>query len=244
MLQSDDLNAKLDNMKHHDGPAPHSWPENCAGSADPAVVFIGPGPGAGRPRERANIRREHNTPCWDAPFQEPRQWNGGFQHGWLPLVRGIFADEFDITTCEKLIARFNLDWIIEHGRSATSDNVQKEHMQQGLDLVLPVLEQCRPDLVITMDKKAHGAFKAGLESHGWEVRPQRSVPVDIAIPGRNAKHRYIDGFIAQLNDQAYVIVRAPQHPSRIFNEEYGKHCGEAIRRAAKIFSSSSEKSDY
>ncbi len=111
MLSTDDIDQRLDEMKHNPDQSKQLWPENCDGSRKAMVVFVGPSPGGKKAEMRRSIQRDIHTPYWDCPYNDPLGWSIGFKKSFPPLVEAIFGEPYKYDDAAKLIARVNMDWL-------------------------------------------------------------------------------------------------------------------------------------
>ncbi len=168
---------------------------------------------------------------WNKPYDAPRKtWSRGFKKSFGPLIKALFAWE-DFALPEKLIGRANLDWV---GNPDSSD-VQEQDMIAGAPSALRMIADCAPELVLPMDAKTFRVLtEKVLPTHGFEITPCAVKSFSIRIPpSKKRVHRYIFAIRAKSsNGREFLVIKLPQHPARIFNEEYAKLCGEVVREVA------------
>ena len=167
----EEINYRLGEITQKDDSADFLWPENCAGSKNALVVFIGPSPGGDKEEERREIILSTNKPLWNIPYKDPLEWSRGFRVSFKPIVETIFEKPYE--EAAKLIARFNLDWM----PNPESEDVALSYMREGCSHILPIISECNPRLVIPMDKKTFGIFQDGLIL-------RRKIPFLRCNPGR------------------------------------------------------------
>ncbi len=229
MLTAETINSRLLEMKQKSDDRMSLWPENCEGSRNALVVFVGPSPGGKKEKERNPIKLYETQPLWNSCYRKPLNWSQGFKANFKTIVERIFHLEYE--EAGKLIARMNMDW---ENNPASSD-VPYLYMWQGCSVMLPALYECRPELIIPMDEKTYGILQIALANDGFEIMPSQKGKIKILIYKKDVKERYhkdIFAFKAIKGDTTYVIVKSWQHPARIFDNDYAVRIGEAIRSAA------------
>ncbi len=225
----EEINYRLGEITQKDDSADFLWPENCAGSKNALVVFIGPSPGGEKEEERREIVLSKNKPLWNKPYKDPLEWSRGFRVSFKPIVETIFEKPYE--EAAKLIARFNLDWM----PNPESEDVALSYMREGCSHILPIISKCKPRLVIPMDKKTFGIFQDGLILNGYDVDPVVHDEVSIRIwdnDDRSSHHKDILAFKATKDDLAFLVINSFQHPARIFDGQYALRIGKAIKLAA------------
>ncbi len=232
MLTEETITQRLTEMTQHPDLSDQLWPENCAGSRKALVIFVGPSPGGKKQEERREIQRACNRPLWNEPYNEPLNWSRGFKISFRPIVETIIGKPYE--DAAKLIARVNMDWL----QNPESVDVAFQYMWEGCSYVLPVVYECDPELIIPMDEKTFAVLKMAMESDGCEIIPRRMDDIKVAISDKPEKPRYhhrIMAFGAKKKDRIFLVIKSLQHPARIFEREYAKRIGRAIRNAAKQF---------
>lgn len=206
-----------------------SWDEQCDGSACALVLFVGPSPGGRLQRDRQPRRTQCNPAMWDQVYDEPLSWSRGFKTSFKPLVESLFCRGF--AEAGKLIARVNMDWT----RNPESKNVPARYMWQGRHSVLHAIQAARPHLVVPMDVKTYhvlelAMYEAGVNISSVQIHHFR---VRISEGSRVRHHKGLHAFKAHWQDgHDFVVIKAPQHPARMYTSTYGARCGSAIREAA------------
>ena len=229
MLTDEAIARRLNEMAQQKDPSDSLWPENCAGSRLALVIFVGPSPGGNKEDKRRPIKLSCNKPLWNEPYVDPLNWSRGFQTSFGPFVEAIIGKPYEKTA--KLIARFNMDWL----GNPESRDVSYRYMWEGCSHMLPVLYECNPELVIPMDEKTFGVLQIALYNAGYEILPAQIGEVKVKISDKDGKtrsHSGIMAFSAQKEERAFVVIKSLQHPARIYDAEYAKRIGWAIREAA------------
>jgi hypothetical protein len=223
------INNRLEEMTLKDDSDELLWPENCAGSRNALVVFIGPSPGGEKEEKRRELKLSENKPLWNKPYKDPLEWSSGFRVSFKPIVETIFGKPYE--EAAKLIARFNLDWM----PNPESEDVALSYMREGCSHILPIISECKPSLVIPMDKKTFGIFQDGLILNGYDVDPVVHDEISIRIwdkDDRASHHKDILAIKATKDDLAFLVINSFQHPARIFDDQYALRIGNAIKLAA------------
>lgn len=229
MLNDEIINQRLEGMKHSDDPSGLLWPENCEGSRRALVIFVGPSPGGKKKGKRRKIKLSKNDPLWDKPYEDPLEWSRGFRVSFKPIVEKIFERPY--AEAAKLIARFNMDWL----QNPESKDVSYRYMWEGCSHILPVIYECMPDLIVPMDEKTFGVMQMALYNDGYEIFPARVGEISIEILDKKEKsrqHRKIMGYKAEKEGSSFLVIKSPQHPARIYDDDYASRVGQAIRLAA------------
>ncbi len=229
MFKDETINHRLKTMEQQNSLS-SLWPENCAGSRKALVIFVGPSPGGKKEDKRREIKSTHNQPLWNKTYLAPLQWSRGFQVSFKPIVERIFERPY--RKAAKLIARFNMDWL----QNPESQDVSYRYMWEGCSYILPVLYECKPDLIIPMDEKTFGVLQMALYNDGHEIYPARIGKIRIKISDKNGKlrqHSNIMAYRAEREDNSFMVIKSLQHPARIFDVEYANSVGQAIRFAAE-----------
>jgi len=116
-----------------------------------------------------------------------------------------------------------------------SKGVAVRFMWEGRRSVLQMIQDARPQLVVAMDAKTCEVLEIALYDAGFvisSVHPRRFT-VRISNGNSGRVHRGLQAFKARSQDgHDFVVVKAPQHPARMFNVQYAQRCGDALRKAA------------
>ena len=213
MLKDEAITQRLEEMVHYAEPTGLLWPENCAGSRKALVIFVGPSPGGKEEDTRREIKLNCNKPLWNKAYCEPLRWSRGFQVSFIPIVEALFNKPYDIAA--KLIARVNMDWL----GNPEARNVSYRYMWEGCSYILPVIFECKPDLIIPMDKKSFGVMQIALFNDGYEIIPTRIGSIKVRA-SKASYHKSIMAFGANKEDRSFLIIKSLQHPARIYDIEY------------------------
>lgn len=229
MLTDETINHRLEEMENHSDPFTSLWPENCAGSRLALVIFVGPSPGGKKEEKRRDISLYHKRPLWNEPYYSPLKWSRGFKVSFQPLVESLFDKPYE--DAAKLIARFNMDWM----QNPESNDVSYLYMWEGCLYILPIIYECNPELIIPMDEKTFAVMQIALYNDGFKVDPLSlsKIKVDISTKMRKARHHHkIIAFKAIKGEYSFLVIKSLQHPARIFDPDYARRIGEAIRKIA------------
>ncbi|SRR5229473_305497 len=228
MLESKTLRARLQFMKTQTNPGV-SWDENCEGSARALVIFVGPSPGGSKPTKRTQLKTGCVPALWNQVYDRPLTWSPGFQASFKPLVEAVLGRPYNVAG--KLIGRANMDWI----SNPESSDVEVRYMWDGRHSVLQMLRDAQPELIIPMDEKTFNVLQIAMYDAGFTIHAADIAEFTVRMSsGRSPRyHRRLHAFRSRSPD-AYeaVLIKAPQHPARIFDSEYARRCGEALREAA------------
>ena len=231
MLEQSEIDARLQQMRQEPNPTLR-WDEQCDGSARALVLFVGPSPGS-NPRD-PTVRQPRRTDAvaalWNEGYIDPLRWAGGFPRSFRPLVEALLAIPWDAAST--LIARGNLDWF----GNPEAVNVPEEFMLKGAGSVLRMISDCRPDLIVPMEKRAFGVLREAMVQAGFTIRQceVREFTVRISDAAKVRLHRTIYCFRATAPDgHETVVIKLPQHPAKILQPDYGARCGAAVREAAR-----------
>jgi hypothetical protein len=230
MLKDETITRRLEDMVRQSDPSFSLWPENCAGSRNALVIFVGPSPGGKKEDKRREIKLNHTKPLWNVPYDDPLKWSRGFRISFKPIVETLIGKSYE--DAAKLIARVNMDWM----GNPESQDVSYRYMWEGCSHILPVIYECNPELIIPMDVKSFGVLQIALYNDGYEIIPPRIGKIKVKISDRNSKTRYHDSimaFIAKKEKGSFLVIKLLQHPARIYDSEYAKRVGLSIRDAAK-----------
>ena len=217
-------------MTQQSDPSDQLWPENCAGSRKALVIFVGPSPGGKKEENRREIQRNCNRPLWNEPYNEPLKWSAGFKRSFQPIVETIFGKPY--ADAAKLIARVNMDWL----QNPESDDVSYRYMREGCSYILPVIYECNPELIIPMDEKTFDVLQRAMFNDGGEIIPKHIHGLKVSIsdkPEKTRYHRSIMAFTAKKKEATFLVIKSLQHPARIYDSEYARRIGHAIRNAAE-----------
>lgn len=223
------INKRLVEMAQHDDPVDFLWPEKCGGSRKAIVIFVGPSPGGDKENQRRDRKLNQINPLWNKPYTEPTNWSTGFRQSFQPIVESIIGRDYPIAS--KLIAVTNMDWM----KNPESEDVALSHMREGCSHILPVISDCKPSLVIPMDKKTFGIFQDALILDGYDVDPVVHDEIRIKIwekEDRSSYHNDIMASKATKDDFSFLVINSFQHPARIFDDQYALRIGQAIKLAA------------
>ena len=228
MLDRKTVNNRLEKMRDDPRPNIH-WDQTCDGSACALVVFVGPSPGGAKQFDRPPLKTSCTDSLWDNVYDAPLSWSRGFQVSFQPLVEALFGIPY--SSAGKLIGRANMDWI----SNPQSDDVAVRFMWEGRNSVLKMIREAQPELVLAMDEKTCEVLEIALYDEGFEissVHPEQFV-VRISGAERPRLHRGLQAFKARSpSGHDFVVMKALQHPARMFDADYAKRCGEALREAA------------
>lgn len=228
MLFKQEVNRRLQEMVQHNPPANVLWPEMCGGSINALVIFVGPSPGGSKETERRPRTMDLAKPLWNKPHTEPLSWSRGFKSSFKHIIERIF--ELPYQDASKLIAILNMDWL----HNPESADVSFRYMWEGCSHILPIINQCNPQLVIPMDEKTFGVLQIALFNNGYEIIPVRTGNIKIRITDKNKKPRYhhkIKAFIAEKDKFSFSVIKSFQHPARVFDEDYANRVGQGIHEA-------------
>jgi hypothetical protein len=230
MLSDEVITQRLNEMATKADPSSSKWPENCAGSRRALVIFLGPSPGGKKNDNREDIELDYYLPLWDKAYLGDINKSRGFEVR-LKEIAGKVFNKPDFVTL-KLIARFNLDWM----QNPKSEDVPFQYMWDGINYVLPIIIECRPELIIPMDAKTFNMLQAGLCKFGFDISFPEIREVKIPIYKKKGKMQYHDEIMAlkaKNSDQTIIVIKSFQHPSKIFESSYAQRIGEAIRLAGE-----------
>ena len=71
MLFDEVINQRLEIMSQQSDPSDRLWPENCAGSREALVIFVGSSPGGKKKDKRREIKLDQVKPLSNEPYNEP-----------------------------------------------------------------------------------------------------------------------------------------------------------------------------
>jgi hypothetical protein len=229
MLELTEIESRLREMRENSDPG-LLWDESCRGSARALVLFVGPSPGGKKATERRPRIPNCRPALWNECFDMPLKFSAGFRASFSPLVESIFAAPY--ATAGKLIGLGNLDWL----GNPESQDVQERHMREGAPSVLKMIEGCKPELVLPMDKKTFRVLKSVMTESGFALEDVAVERFEVRMSNAfdDRRHRSIHGFKARSpGGQSCAVIKLPQHPARMFQPEYGARCGTAVRIAAR-----------
>jgi len=228
MLDSKSVRHRLQRMRQEPDPEIR-WDQTCEGSACALVVFVGPSPGGTKQPDRPPLKALCKEALWNQVYDAPLHWSRGFRVSFKPLVEALFHAPY--ATAGKLIGRANMDWV----SNPESQDVAVRFMWAGRGSVLRMLQEARPELVIAMDAKTCEVLEIALYDADFTISSvhAKCFTVRISDAKRSRLHRGLQAFKAESRDgRQFVVIKALQHPARMFNAEYAKRCGHAIREAA------------
>lgn len=130
-----------------------------------------------------------------------------------------------------------MDWV----SNPESQDVAVRFMWEGRRSVLRMLQDAQPELVIAMDAKTCEVLEIALYDAGFTISSvhAKRFTVRISEAKRPRLHRGLQAFKAKSRDShEFVVIKALQHPARMFNAEYAKRCGHALREAANQIAAS------
>src|SRR6266568_945785 len=210
------------------------WPEGCYGSAGSWVVFVGPSPG-GRSRN-ATLRGRiagAGTPLWNTDYCDPVcRWSNGFRISMRPMLECATGLTFE-DGAAKLYAFVNFHW----QSNPEARNVPDEETRKGADEVVRVLSLIKPRLIVPMENRSHELLHKTLTDTdiGYHTRKPLQQDVAIQINAKGWFHRRMCAYSIDGSGPlaGSIVVKAPQHPARIYNRDYASRCGIAIRLCAE-----------
>ena len=228
MLSRNDVTTRLRLMSRSSDP--HIlWDQQCDGSAGALVVFVGPSPGFNPrdPRKRGPRMRNCCKALWNAKYEDPLGWSGGFKTGFKPMVEALIGVGWG--RASKLMARGNLDWF----GNPVSANVPEKFMRKGAPSVLAMIEDCQPSVVVPMDKRAFDVSRWALSRAGYNILDCDVTRFSVRINKGTSRHRQIYCFVAVGEEgKRIVVIKLPQHPAKLMHAGYAARCGTAVRKAA------------
>jgi len=224
LLSAENARRRLERMQNEPDPNLR-WDEACAGSACAMVLFVGPSPGGTKQDDRPPRKIQSKPALWDEVYDAPLGWSRGFKASFQPLVENLLDAPY--SAAGKLIGVANMDWI----GNPRSKDVAVRYMWDGKESVIQLVRDASPKLVIAMDSKTFQVLQIALHDAGFPVLPVAHERFRVRISD-NRQHRRLRAFKSEFEQEdEFVVVRSPQHPARIFNVEYAKRCGEALREA-------------
>ena len=231
MLTEETINQRLKEMETDQDDLPDlCWPENCAGSRKALVIFVGPSPGGKKDSSRRSINISGNKPLWNKPYNDPLTWSPGFRVSFPAIVEELIGKPYP--DAAKLIARFNMDWL----QNPNAHDVSYRYMWEGCSYILPVLYDCKPELIIPMDEKTFGVLQIALYHDGYEIISPKIDEIKVKISDANGRVRYhknIMAFKAEKAGISLLVIKSLQHPARIFDIQYAQRIGQTIRAVAE-----------
>lgn len=211
------------------GPAMR-WPDGFYGSGLPWLTFLGPSPGGGDGKQPEFPRSATaNKPFWNEDYTEPCvDWSPGFKCSIRILIETILGRSCELGAL-KLYNFLNFDWI----QNPNANKVPQERMRRGSDAVVNHLELSRPRTIVTLESRAHSLLKETL-SETYQLRQADFEAVFILTCNTklgSRAHRSMDAFeiIGEVGLGGSYVLRCPQHPARIFNQDYAHRVGRALR---------------
>ena len=210
-------------------PAPlGQWPDGCSGSLCSWLMFVGPSPGGGK-RSAPTTPRQRNGKwsLWNEDYLDPiEKWSNGFKNSMCHLVETITATSL-AGGAAKVFGVINFDWI----QNPDASCVPQERINQGEGDVIAILEQTQPRVIVPMERRSFDQLQKALIQRRYLLRFPDLTEVTIRI---NAKKNHTDlRAYTILNGKlnGSVVIKAPQHPARIYDKEYAIRCARAIRSA-------------
>ena len=203
------------------------WPHACNGSLCSWLMFIGPSPGGERTdptATRAELCAGH--PLWNEDYEDPFRWSNGFKKSMRPLVE-VVTGRSKAQGADRVFGVINFDWV----NNPEARNVSQARMDLGQTDVIAVLQQTQPRVIVPMERRSYDQLKKALEKQGYSLRPPQGARISIPIT-KSHKHTALPAYkIADRDLSGSVVIKCPQHPARIYNEEYAARCARAIRSA-------------
>ena len=71
-----------------------------------------------------------------------------------------------------------MDWL----KNPESHDVSYRYMWEGCSYILPVIYECKPELIIPMDEKTFGVLQMALYNDGCEIIPKRIDGISSVFP--------------------------------------------------------------
>jgi len=202
------------------------WPDGCYGSGLPWLTFVGPSPGGGNGRQPEVARSlMANRPLWNEDYTDPCQlWSPGFRTSIRMLIEIILGRSSEFGAL-RLYNFLNFDWM----QNPKASEVPRERMRRGAEVVLDHLESSRPRTVVTLESSSHSLLKEML-SRKYQLRPAEFGDVSI-LSYKTHAHRAMDAFevLGDTGLGGSFVLRCPQHPARIFRQDYAGRVGRALR---------------
>ena len=198
------------------------WPNGCRGSRCPWLVFVGPSPGG------KNAINEKADPRWNSSFRDPMtSWSQGFKAS-LEILLETLLNRSVKDGADRLFAVFNFDSV----QCSESRRVPEQNMKKGAKGVVDLLETTRPRLIVPMDKSCFYLLKTILSASGYHASTDEPFSVKIPIYTSPKIHRQLFGFRILGNGplRGSVVIKSPQHPARIFREDYAMACAKPMRK--------------
>ena len=222
-----EIEQRLAHMKTNQS-TPAEWPDGCSGSLCSWLMFVGPSPGGGkRDTPTTPRRRSSEWVLWNKDYLDPiENWSNGFKNSMRHFVETITG----MTLAEgaaKVFGVINFDWI----QNPDASCVPQERINQGEDDVIAILEQTQPRVIVPMERRSFDQLQKALIQRKYSIRFPELTKVAIRINAKRTHtefhaYRIIDGKL-----KGSIVIKSPQHPARIYDEEYAKRCARAIRSA-------------
>jgi hypothetical protein len=190
-------------------------------------MFVGPSPGGGRRDSPTAPRGNTADVFWNQDCLDPIQnWSNGFKTSMRHLVETITGKSV-ADGAARVYGVVNFDWI----QNPDASCVPQERINQGEGDVIAILEQTRPRVIVPMERRAFDQLQRALVQRKYALRFPELTKVSIKA---NTKANHKDLMTYTVSDgklAGSIVIKSPQHPARIFNEEYAKRCARAIRSA-------------
>jgi hypothetical protein len=97
----------------------------------------------------------------------------------------------------------------------------------------------QPQLVIPMDEKTFNVLQIAMYEAGFTIEAVEITNFEVRMSSASSPryHRSLHALRSRSPEaNEVVVIKAPQHPARIFDSEYARRCGEALREAANQIS--------
>ena len=220
-----EIEQRLTRMKT-EKPTPVAWPEGCEGSLSSWLMFVGPSPGGGK-KDTLTTPRKRNAGrvLWNEDYLDPiEDWSNGFKKSMRHFVETITA-RLLAEGAARVFGVINFDWI----QNPDASCVPQERINQGEDDVIAILEQAQPRVIVPMERRAFDQLQKALIQRRYSLLFPELTKVTILINAKSTHtdlpaYRIMDGML-----KGSIVIKSPQHPARIYDEEYAKRCARAIR---------------
>jgi hypothetical protein len=221
-----EIQKRLARMRS-ESPVESRWPAGCTGSLCSWLMFVGPSPGGGNRDSPTTPRGCSADVFWNQDCLDPIQnWSRGFKNSMRHLIE-IITGISVVDGAARVYGVLNFDWI----QNPDASCVPQERINQGEDAVISILEQTRPRIIVPMERRTFDQLQRALVKRRYRIRYPELTRVNIKANAK-AKHKDLSAFaVVDGKLEGSVVIRSPQHPARIFNEEYAKRCARAIRSA-------------
>jgi hypothetical protein len=114
-----------------------------------------------------------------------------------------------------------------------SRRVPEQNMKKSAKRVVDLLEATRPRLIVPMDESCFKLLQAILCANMYQTSADEPFSVKIPIYSSPKRvHRQLFGFRILGNGplRGSVVIKSPQHPARIFREDYAMACAKPMRK--------------